>query len=51
MQQQAEQSRKQGLSVYFAVDKGQQHRINTVAGPGAARPFDGFDAAHKGCGK
>jgi hypothetical protein len=25
--------------------------INTVAGGGAARPFDGFDEAHNGCGK
>lgn len=51
MKQQAEQFRKQGLTVHFAVEKGQEHRINTLAGPGAARLFDGFDEARHGCGK
>ena len=51
MKQQAEQFRKQGMTVRFTVEKAQEHRINTLAGAGAARLFDQFDEAQQGCGK
>ena len=51
MQQQSEQFRKQGMTVRFTVEKGQEHRINTLAGEGAVRLFNQFDEARHGCGK
>lgn len=49
MQQQSAKFRKLGMNVKFAAEKGQQHMINTLTGDGAARLFDGFDEARKGC--
>jgi poly(3-hydroxybutyrate) depolymerase len=41
--------KKAGFKVTFAVEKGQPHRIETLAGPGAARLFNQFDEARQGC--
>ena len=49
MQQQSAEFRKLGMHVKFSAEKGQSHMIGTLAGEGAARLFDGFDEARKGC--
>ena len=49
MQAQSEQFRKQGMNVKFSIEKGQGHMIGTLANDGAARLFNGFDEARKGC--
>ena len=41
----------QGTVARYSVEQGQPHRIETLAGPGAARLFDGFEATAKGCSK
>jgi hypothetical protein len=51
MQPQAEQLRADGLRVRFAIEAGQPHIIGTLKGDGAARLFDGFDEARRGCGR
>jgi predicted peptidase len=40
-----------GLKVHFTVEKGQHHRLETFENAGAARLFDQFEEARKGCGK
>jgi poly(3-hydroxybutyrate) depolymerase len=49
MKQQSEQFRAQGYQVRFTVEAGQPHRLETLAGDGAARLFDQFDEARRGC--
>jgi poly(3-hydroxybutyrate) depolymerase len=49
MKPQADQFRAQGLKVRFTVEPGQAHRIETLAGAGAARLFDQFEEARRGC--
>ena len=49
MQAQAAAFRAQGLKVRFTIEKGQGHVMTTLEGPGAARLFDQFDEAAKGC--
>jgi len=51
MESQAQQFRSQGISATYTVEKGQPHRLETLAGPGAHRLFDLFDKAQHGCGK
>ena len=51
MQKQTAQFRAQGMHATYTEEKGQPHRIETLAGPGASRLFDLFDAASHGCGK
>ena len=51
MQQQAEQFRAKGMTVRITVEKGQSHRLDTLAGDGAARLFNQFDEARRGCSK
>jgi len=51
MEQQSTDFRKLGMNVKFSTEKGQSHRIETLAGDGAARLFNGFDEARKGCSK
>ncbi len=51
MQQQAAQFRAKGLTVRITVEKGQSHRLDTLAGNGAARLFNQFEEARQGCSK
>jgi len=51
MQQQAAKFRANGMSVQFAIEKGQGHVPATLAGEGAHRLFDHFEQASHGCAK
>ena len=51
MQQQAALFRAHGLTVRITVEKGQSHRLDTLAGDGAARLFNQFEEARQGCSK
>ena len=43
--------RAYGAVARYSVEEGQPHRLETLAGANAARLFDGFEEAGKGCGK
>jgi len=49
MQAQAAAFRAKGMKVRFTIEKGQGHVMTTLEGAGAARLFDQFDEAAKGC--
>jgi len=49
MKREAEFLRSQGTIARYTVEKGQPHRLETLAGAHATRLFDGFDEAEKGC--
>jgi predicted peptidase len=49
MKREAEALRAAGSTAQYTMEKGQPHRIETLAGPGASRLFDGFEAAKQGC--
>ena len=49
MKQEAEYLRSQGAVARYSVEKGQPHRLETLAGANAGRLFDGFEEARKGC--
>jgi len=49
MQAQAATFRGKGMKVRFTIEKGQGHVMTTLEGAGAARLFDQFDEAAKGC--
>ena len=49
IEQEATVLKKVGLKVHFSMEKGQEHRIDTLAGKGAARLFDQFAQAERGC--
>jgi predicted esterase len=51
MQKQAATFRAKGMKVRFTIEKGQGHVMTSLEGAGAARLFDQFDEAAKGCGK
>ena len=51
MQKQAADFRARGISATYTVEKGQPHRLDTLAGPNATRLFDLFDQAKNGCAK
>jgi poly(3-hydroxybutyrate) depolymerase len=51
MQKQTSEFRARGMTATYTVEKGEPHRIETLAGPGAHRLFDLFDQASHGCGK
>lgn len=49
VQRQAAQFKAAGLAVSFSLERGQEHRIGTLAGAGAARLFDFFEQSARGC--
>jgi predicted esterase len=51
MTRQASSFQSQGMTVRFTVEKGQGHRLDTLAGEGAARLFNQFEEARHGCAK
>jgi poly(3-hydroxybutyrate) depolymerase len=51
MQRQASEFRAQGMSATYTVEKGQPHRLETLAGRNAGRLFDLFAQDSHGCGK
>ena len=51
MMKEAEFLRSKGDVARYTVEKGQPHRMETLAGASAGRLFDGFDEARKGCSR
>jgi poly(3-hydroxybutyrate) depolymerase len=51
MQKEGEFLRSRGTVARYTVEKGQPHRLETLAGANAARLFDGFEETKKGCSK
>jgi predicted esterase len=51
MERQTMEFRAQGMTAQYIVEKGQPHRLETLAGANAGRLFDLFDKAQHGCGK
>ncbi len=51
MKKQTSEFRARGMSAHYTVEKGQPHRLATLAGKNASRLFDLFDQARHGCGK
>jgi len=49
MQKQSAMFSAKGMKVRFTIEKGQGHVMTTLEGAGAARLFDQFDDAAKGC--
>jgi poly(3-hydroxybutyrate) depolymerase len=51
MKQEAEFLRSRGTVARYTVEKGQPHRLETLAGASASRLFDGFEETKSGCSK
>ena len=51
MKREAEFLSSRGTVAKYSVEKGQPHRIETLAGTNASRLFDGFDAVKSGCSR
>ena len=51
MKQEAEFLRSKGALARYTVEKGQPHRLETLAGANAARLFEGFEETKKGCSR
>jgi len=51
MQKEAEVLRSMGTVARYTVEKGQPHRMETLAGANAGRLFDGFEETKNGCSK
>jgi len=51
MRREAEYLRSKGTVAHYTVEKGQPHRLETLAGANASRLFDGFEETKKGCTK
>jgi poly(3-hydroxybutyrate) depolymerase len=51
MKKEAEFLRASGAVARYSVEAGQPHRLETLAGANAARLFDGFDEAARGCSR
>ena len=51
MKKEAEFLRSKGTLARYTVEKGQPHRLETLAGANAGRLFDGFEETRKGCSK
>jgi poly(3-hydroxybutyrate) depolymerase len=49
MEKEAEFLRAKGTVARYTVEKGQPHRMATLEGANAARLFEGFEEARKGC--
>jgi poly(3-hydroxybutyrate) depolymerase len=49
MKREAEFLSSRGTVAKYSVEKGQPHRIETLAGENASRLFDGFEAVKNGC--
>ena len=49
MEKEAAFLRSKGTIARYSVEKGQPHRLETLAGINATRLFDGFDETRKGC--
>jgi poly(3-hydroxybutyrate) depolymerase len=49
MKKEAEFLRSKGTLARYTVEKGQPHRLDTLAGANAGRLFDGFEETQKGC--
>jgi predicted esterase len=51
MEKEAEFLRSKGTLARYSVEKGQPHRLETLAGANAGRLFDGFEETEQGCSK
>jgi len=51
MNKEAEFLRSKGAVARYTVEKGQPHRMETLAGANASRLFEGFEETKKGCSK
>jgi poly(3-hydroxybutyrate) depolymerase len=51
MKREAEALRAKGTVAHYTVEKGQPHRMETLAGAHAGRLFDDFEETKKGCSK
>jgi predicted esterase len=51
MKKEAETLRAKGTVAHYTVEKGQPHRLDTLAGANAVRLFDDFEETKKGCSK
>jgi poly(3-hydroxybutyrate) depolymerase len=51
MRREAEILSSHGTVAQYTVERGQPHRLETLAGANAGRLFDGFEATKKGCHK
>ena len=51
MKKEADFLRSKGTVARYSVEKGQPHRIETLAGANAGRLFEGFEETKKGCSK
>ena len=51
MQKEAEFLRSRGTVARYTVEKGQPHRLETLAGANASRLFEGFEETQNGCSK
>jgi poly(3-hydroxybutyrate) depolymerase len=51
MKKEAEFLRARGTVARYTVEKGQPHRLETLAGANAGRLFDGFEETKNGCSK
>ena len=51
MQREAEFLRAKGTVARYTLEKGQPHRLDTLAGEHASRLFDDFEETKKGCAK
>jgi hypothetical protein len=51
MEREAKFLSSRGTVAKYSVEKGQPHRIETLAGEHAARLFDGFEATKQGCSR
>jgi predicted peptidase len=49
MQREVEYLRSKGTLARYTVEKGQPHRLDTLAGANASRLFEGFEQARKSC--